>query len=305
MQEHYGDWDFTVVIDLIFSLSPATADTPPAHVPPHQLIPALPPDEPVNGGYQLGNFDSLWRFLGQPLDVPPPKVTPLLMGAQQDGDNQEDAFGCKGVRWRDEVEGADLEDNDEVEGSPNDVGAIDDSFSGLTKGQRKKERRRQRKALGALSVVQANTAPISSDNESDKEQKLCQSDDRKSVIHEILHGSLLKPNGHYVREPIMTPVKNGWPISNPLLNGNHAPPSSPKNQEEQVFEEATFRKSILMKMLHEKFVDERQFLRRLNVLQHALIGKNGTFDGIHVFVDASNVSVQIAQGNFFTYNNRL
>ena len=308
IKEDSGNWDFTLVIELIYSLSATTDDTRVDQVPPQKLIEspsALLQNEPINDAYQLGNFDSLWRFLGQPLNVPPPKVTPLLKSAQGDADNHEDILSCKGVKWRDEIEGADLEDNDEIELSPDVVSAVHNNVLGLTKAQRKKGRRRQRRALEAKLGLQTNTVPTSSDNdESDKEYVMRQSDDRKAVIHELLHGSPLKQDEQHIgKDPfvsnpcllpttsVMAAVKNGWPVSNPFVTTYHAPPIVRKTPEQQALEQAASRKATLMKLLYERFVDERQFLGNLNILQHALIGNGGVFDGIHVFVDASNVSM--------------
>ena len=290
MQEHSGDWDFALVINLINSLSATTDDTPQQKLT--EPLSASPPNEPANDRYQLGNFDSLWHFLGQPLNVPPPEITPLSEDTQVVDNNQEDTLSCKGVRWRDEVDGADLEDDNAIRCSPPLVSAVSDDIPGLTKGQRKKERRKQRKkALEDKLGVQAKVVPSSSDNESEKEQKLRQFDDRKSVIHEIIYGSPLKQNRYFLRTSITAHTKNGWPVSNPILNHNQAPSHSLKDLEGQSLEQAVSRKAILMKMLYDRFVDERQFLGSLNVMQRALIGANGAVDGIHVFVDASNVSI--------------
>ena len=309
MKEESGSWDFTLVIELIYSLSATRDDTRVDQVPRQKLVEspsALPHNEPNNGVYQLGNFDSLWRFLGQPLNVPPPKVTPLLKSAQGDADNHEDIFSCKGVKWRDEIQGADLEDDDEIVPALNVMGAIHNNVLGLTKAQRKKGRRRQRRALEAKLGLQTNTVLTSSDNdESDKEYVMRQSDDRKAVIHELLHSSPLKQDEQHIgKDPfvsnpcllqttsVMAAVKNGWPVSDPFVTTYHALPIIRKTPEQQALEQAASRKATLMKLLYERFVDERQFLGNLNILQHALIGNGGVFDGIHVFVDASNVSMQ-------------
>ena len=295
-------WDFTSVIDLIHSLSSkadkcTVSDTslgsPEEPVTPEQY------SDHGEGHSELGNFDKLWRYLGQPLNVPPPVVTaepPNALKGIPNGDAElayasVDSSASKGVRWRDEVEGADLADNDENY-DPN-------SLPQLSKA-RKKKLRRQKKARATIARSNSATAlaVTSSENESELEDKdVIPTRSRGSVIREILYGSRpdntdagaettpsKKPSDRNVETP-------KWPIANP----RYFLRSSVRKQETSIeapdtsLAEAAKKKSRLIKKLHEHFILERPYLENIGLGSFTGASTLVAESGVHVFVDASNV----------------
>ena len=126
----------------------------------------------------LGNFDDVWKFLGQPCDVAPPKINsslkvdPYIFTGPEEfhvtGDeSSNDNSIAKAVRWRDEAEGADLEDNDQQD----ELNLITKD-PGLTKSQKKKKTRGLQKELsnGFPRTVQLSGSPVQLYSISDSEQ---------------------------------------------------------------------------------------------------------------------------------------
>ncbi len=139
------DWGFSPVSDLIFSLSEAAdlrpdGTTSPSPSPEKVTTPAHEPEQRQSRS-DLGNFDRLWAFLGQPLDLPPPEVPSLAShdtGVDVDESTTLHLTISKGVRWRDDAEGGELADIEEAKCTPN--------VAGLSKPQRKKLAKKERKA---------------------------------------------------------------------------------------------------------------------------------------------------------------
>lgn len=240
---------------------------------------------------QLGDFDSIWRFLGQPLNVAPPQVPPesstvfQLLGST--GSNEQSPL--KAVKWRDELEGGDLADNDEG----NDV----QDLSGLNKQQRKKARRRQRREALAAGITNGANLPSGSENDSEKESKSLHKLDSKGVIYELLHGH---PPKDTAPQSIVSRLRSGKVYKvHELLDLEKRPVASPesakqptqilKPPKDNVYVSAAAKTAKLMALLHESFINERIFLNNISYVQNGTSGTNDTGDGIHVFVDASNV----------------
>lgn len=282
------DWDFSPVIDLIYSLS--TGEEAYTQIRKTECFSKNISDNEneIVHDAQLGNFDSIWQYLGQPLDLLPPNIPPVSEVKPftcLESNGVEEHFALKEVRWRDEIEGADLADNDEKE-DPFDL-------SGLTKAQRKKARRKQRQQDRA--EVSANgRAPYSgSEDESGKEIQLAKTSDRQAIIYEILHGT---------SNPTTTTgrLRSGKVFRSDVLGDSGAlavasPPSSKqsiqilKPQRESSFAIAAAKKTKLMAMLTETFIDERQYLSDVSFIPSVSINTENAGEGIHVFVDASNV----------------
>lgn len=303
-KETDGDWDLTVVIDLIYTLSASKDKRSNPYFPQsvYTSKPTTPVRENDNKEHQLGNFDRLWQFLGQPLDVPPPTVVPLSDSdeeANPEEDSNLEIVNGKGVRWRDEVEGADLEDNDEIGDT--------DGLVELSKAQRKKERRRKRQQeLKTNSITRPKTPPVPSDNESEGElAKLQRSNNRRAIIDHILHGTpvvqtskdaianLSSPQSRYPLRSRTTIGNDGLPIPKSAVIPQSLGTQMPVEQDALAV--ATANKVRLMSMIYTRFVDERQYLSGMGVTSNFPCGINGNVpDGVHVFVDASNVSVSLA-----------
>ena len=300
-KESDGDWDLTAVIDLIYTLSASKDERPDPYVLQslYTSKPTTPVREDDDDKYQLGNFDRLWQFLGQPLEVPPPTFIPLRDSDKEacsEEDTNLEIVNGKGVRWRDEVKGADLEDNDEI-GNTNDLVE-------LSKAQRKKERRRKRQQERQTnSITRPKTPPAPSDNESDIElAKLQQSNGRRDIFDRILHGTpvgqistgaIASLSSHQSRYPLRSKTTirdDGLPIPKPAVIPQWL--GRQMHAEQDALAVAAANKVRLMSMIYTRFVDERQYLGSNGITSSFPYGTNGdVFDGVHVFVDASNVSI--------------
>lgn len=301
------DWDFTPVSDLIISLSEAV-DLKPHGYP----SPSPSPDKITTPTYtleqaqhksDLGNFDKLWSFLGQPLDLPPPEVPILSQDCTEDDVHENTKIHLtinKGVRWRDDAEGGELADVEEGEDKSH--------LCGLTKLQRKKLRRKERKAAREEKKQRGIPPTSSSENDSEAEtQTLKRYPDRRAIIQQILHGSAKTPvddpwgsgrSTHRVSLPI---DPGAWPVANP-----HLATSTPKSRT-TTFDQITLvaaaeKKGRLIAKLRERFIDDRPFLSSMSMRTFTSADNTGTSEGIHVFVDASNImigfhdSIKISRG---------
>ena len=300
-----SDWDFGPVFDLIHSLSISGGE----RSQPQRTLRNTDNDPPKSAkciaanqihdqeGTQLGDFNKVWQYLGQPLDLPPPEIaagsSPNFIDIW-DGETARQQPTIKVVRWQDDLECTRLADRDEE----NEISGL----SHLTKQQRKKARRKERRqeereALAA-QATNAKALPSGSEDESEKDaqaEKDAQehrSQDRSSVIYQFLHGNLprITPgrlrSGKLFRDqasddagglPITTSpsLKPIVQISKPVKDGS--------------LEVAAAKKQKLMSMLNERFIDDRPYLRNLSFAQIVANSTVVAAEGIHVFVDASNV----------------
>lgn len=253
-------WDFTPVIDLIQSLKHGN-DGYESTVPivyrtePDVAISPLKPDKSLEPTSHLGNFDDILSFLGASVDV----------------DEIQEA--AKGVRWRDEIDGAELADNDEKE---------PDFLAGLTKSQRKKERRKlRRKALEGESLNNEKGTLNSSENDSEVEAKETTMPVRKAVIHDLLERPLpsdeeFRNSIRLLKRPKQT-VNEKWPIAKPSAESALAVTAAKKKK--------------LIELLRERFADDWQYIDDLRGLSQTAVNSRNTEDGVHIFVDASNIMI--------------
>ena len=286
-----NDWDFTPVIDLIYSLSVNSDDytrfkpsTPYNHSEEQGT-----PNTTYNGlgqGTQLGNFDKLWEYLDQPLSVPPPEV-PLeppdesVKILETFGGNEQSPL--KEVKRRDEHEGGDLADNDEIDDSQD--------FAGLTKTQRKRSGRKRRRQAEVDGVATGKVLLNGSENESEKDIQPPRTPDTKGIIYQIPHGSAPKiepgrlHSGKSFRAglPIDPPAASPHPVKEKMTILKSPP-------RESAYAAAAAKKARLMTMLNETFIAERPYLSNISFIQQ-VSNTNITGEGIHVFVDASNVGL--------------
>ena len=287
-------WDFTPVIDFIHSLSISGkeyAQSKPIYNSPNSYT-----STPVIGaGLQpacdskslLGNFDKIWQHLGQPLSVPPPSV-PLrpkfdsIELLDNTASNKPQIY--RGIKWRDECEGADLADNDEIE--------LAQDISHLTKAQRKKARKKGRRQAQAKEFTNENGLLSESGNESDSRTQTPLTPDRRSVIYQLLHGTTPKPETGHLRSGKLFKSQHPsdlrkWPIAVP--SDVSQPAQILKPSKEAGCTSAAAKKSQLLYALYERFIDDRQYLDNVTSLQNESASTNVIGEGIHVFVDASNV----------------
>ncbi|KAL8950229.1 MAG: hypothetical protein Q9222_003718, partial [Ikaeria aurantiellina] len=296
-EEEGINWDFAPVFDLIHSLSAAVEKEADGRTASPEITAttttALEPSRSVQRESvksDLGNFDKLWTFLGQPLDLDPPQVPPPLSNGFAHDVTDEDtltqqAIG-KGVHWRDETEGGELADNEQADDKS--------SLSGLTKSQRKKLRRKQRKAAGEAKPSQRELLlpTSSSENDSDSGPRTPkQPPNRRAIIQQILYGFVETPD----RKPSSATLNgtprtslpidiSGWPVAAP-----HRALSSTKHAERAtLIVDAAAKKERLIRRIRERFVSDRPFLPPNASLTPSTTLAN---EGIHIFVDASNILI--------------
>ena len=291
------DWDFGPVLDLIRSLSISGGDYAYHERTSSDTDFDLPEQATFTasaivhdqGKTQLGDFDKVWQYLGQPLDLPPPTIPtrpfPDFIDVW-DGQIASEPPTVKVVRWQDDIECANLADNDEKNSIPD--------LSKLTKLQRKKERRKQRKEeRTTLTTQRRNRKALQSGSEDElvKDVQENRALDRSGVIYQFLHGT-------------PPPIGTGRLQSRKLFQNQDpegagaipatASPSAKKVLQilkpvESALEDAVAKKKKLISMLNEKFVDDRQYLSNLSFTQNVANSTDAAAEGIHVFVDASNV----------------
>lgn len=305
-----GLWDLTPVINLVYALHTNEDD--------QQRRPSLCSEslqaertrltEPRKEQQsQLGNFDDLWKFLGQPLDLPPPTVAPrdefheVHLTVTESGTEN---VTVKAVRWQDDNEVEQSRDSDHEDKLLNGTNG-----SPLTKAQRKKRNRRLREKPQASTPDISNPFSSSSDDNFDivKESLLQRSNDRRSIIQQILHRHqpaepvvsiqppILQGNQVLQRNKALQDVINSTlsPSTSPLMKAVLAPVFVPREVpvHDNALAIAAAKKKTLMSKLDMRFVDERQFLQNISLIQHAPNGTEAPLEGVHVFVDVSNVSV--------------
>lgn len=282
-------WDFTPVLDLINSLSSGSESLPQTGSFSRECLEAssdvIPLVERLHTKSGLGNFDKLWKYLGQPVDVHTPRVESLFeSGYTANSSNSLDATQAriKVVKWRDEVEGTDLTETDTLDNSTN--------IATLSKSQRRKEGRRNREQ-GAQGIISAKTLPSSSENESEGDKRgVKHALDRKAVIQQMLYGAPQKREkpGKGASCLVEKPQAQNDHKSRPLFSPHplRGSLSAIFSSERTEYATAAEKKASLMEKLHSKFIDERRFLGGIGVSPQV---DNGVTNDIHVFVDASNV----------------
>ncbi|KAI4157582.1 MAG: hypothetical protein L6R39_000652 [Caloplaca ligustica] len=289
------DWDFAPVSDLNFLLS--AAELWPDGYPPS---PSPSPDRittPTSSPHQaqpksdLGNFDKLWAFLGQPLHLPPPEVPPLLEDytvVDVEENTKLHLTISKGVRWRDDAEGGELADIEEAQDKS--------SLAGLNKQQRKKIRKRDRKAAHDEKKQMRIPPTSSSEYESDVVPRTPRrSPDRRAVIREILHGSATRENDSPalsgLTQRVSLPIDLGaWSVANPQVV-SPSPKLRTTASDQAALVAAAVKKERLLRKLKDRFVDDRPFLNSISMKTFTSADNTGTREGIHVFVDASNIMI--------------
>lgn len=306
------DWDFRPVFDLIRSLSISGGDFAYQKRNSSDTDSDLPVQATFTasarvhdqGKTQLGDFDKIWRYLGQPLDLPPPAIPtgpfPDCIDVW-DGQTASEPHTLKGVRWQDDTECENLADNDENNSIPD--------LSKLNRLQRKKARRKQRKEGATLAAQRTNgqALPSGSEDEPVKDVQEERTLARSDVIYRFLHGTPL---------PIGTDrLLSGKLFRNQDPEGARALPAPASPSAKQVLqilkpvqsalEDAVAKKKKLISLLNERFIDDRQYLSNLSFTQNLANSTDAAAEGIHVFVDASNVCCKNLGCHCFGANKHL
>ena len=298
LREEAASWDFTPVINLVYTLTNSQEDRSTTPSPRHEYIETAPihaaktVEERVS---QLGNFDEIWKYLNQPLDRPPPAFTSGSDTSDVEVSENDAATTNatrKGVRWHDEIE--DIHPNHDH----HNIKAGDEGFvSKPTKQQRKKERRRQRKEMevAANSRQTGLSVPCGNDSDSNTENILRRSNDRRAIIQQILRGQSTKLSKSTQKvitqflntDPVENTVVGDWSRTKQPLIPVVAQVPAPTNLPDDGLAKAAAKKARLVSKLRAKFIGERQHPGNASLVQKSPV------HGIHVFVDISNVSCHI------------
>lgn len=180
-------WDLSPVLDLINNLSYHNENEKQGEVPVKKskelknVVVEGKEEEPAG----LGNFSKIWKFLGVPANLPPPDIAPPGKdGVEQikdkDAYNSDGAIYCppvnKGVKWRDEVKGGDLENipQEDDDGDPS---------APLTKKQRK-QKKKEEKRLAKQQAESERLVKAASDFESESgSQRVRKAPAKKASVH--------------------------------------------------------------------------------------------------------------------------
>ncbi len=289
-------WDFSSAIDLLKTLSspPPSFDLSERS---RYLDPPLVLSQAKDEELSLGNFSKIWDFLSS---------SPNSGSRAKQYSLQEDAeHMAKEVRWRDEVSGADLEDN--VDPEQHDIAA---ALRTKTRKERRLRARERTQKGASRQTGSLEAAPDSALDESgDELNRLRRSPDRRAVIQDILH----RPSMHAVEPPSpptspsppkesLRILRKEWPISNPFqwsastshasYNRNQVLPLGNLSQEQ--------RKTKLISRLSEVFPSEAKYLKKKGLIHPEFTPLNTSDSGVHVFIDVSNVCCHhsVADGFF-------
>lgn len=266
------------MLDLINSLSNGPSKSPEIclssketlKVPSLHVHQSNSPDEKSG----LGNFDKIWEFLAQP--SPAEQLLKVNSASQITAVNDvldKEVGTSKLVKWHDEIEGADPVDNDRMK-----------EITSASSGKRHRRGRNRPK----------NTAPaplggVESEPEVDHTAVL---EDRRAIIHQMIHGSQTGEKsikgGLCPREYSGT-QSDPEPLNRRLLRGSKSTALSSFQQNDDA--KAAARKARLISKLHSMFVNEQRYLTSFGAPSKFGFGTASTDSDIHVFVDASNVSL--------------
>ncbi|KAH0538517.1 hypothetical protein FGG08_004904 [Glutinoglossum americanum] len=274
------DWDFEPVIGLLHSLSSGSLSSATTSISKQYVSPIVSADEWGEGSPRLGNFDRLWEFLGQPKDIPPPKVG-LRIGGKDSLHPASIAPTLKGVKWKDEVEGTELEDDV--------LGDVATDLS-LTNMRRKKSSRASRKTMNQKAVPQEDSnGPVRSitaglTGSSSELHALRENTQAESALLELYHDGFDQVTSFDFYDLSTGSSSTSPAIFSPLRAGTSWI-SSPQAMQIMDLSPAE-KKARLISKLCRTFKADRGFLVSL---ASPSIGITST--GIHVFVDFSNILI--------------
>ncbi|OAP58572.1 hypothetical protein AYL99_07662 [Fonsecaea erecta] len=286
-------WDFDPAIRLLNNL----AFTDRASAVSHGLVIYSNKDGGTDDtcGGSLGDFSTLWDFLGRPHAADEQQAEELVKYEINDEPVAEVDLNqlSKGVRWRDEVDGADLEDNVEP---PNNK-----ATAAYIRNQKRAARRARAKERAEKLVTQEKPVSDTTDWESGEElEALRRSPDRRAVIDSILGRSRpgLRDNSSPPTSPsppkadIKTPKREA-PISNPFVWPTTPVTTPSKHTVITPRDGLTVRarKQTLITELMRRHPEEQTYLTNAGLLEPAFTPLNTSDIGIHVFVDISNISI--------------
>ena len=313
-----GAWDLTPVIDLgyAFATKPDSISRSQSYVDPLEKLRGARVNGCVDNvptSLGLGNFDRIWAALGGP-----PEQLPFLRKIKEEvasSDGVEESSGSdsqaleatatKAVKWRDQVDGENLADIDEV--IPN--GGV---TQGRTRSQRKKARRQVRKREKSehkKALEGSEAAASTSEIESEKEIIPVEqsASKRRALINEIIHG--FTPKAENVVPNFTTPVKQSdptksvysssplpYPIAKPqtppsFLNKRSISAPAPSSSASNAFAQTASKKASLLTKLSRTFSSDLPYLSSISLVHPPLDENPNLANGVHVFVDVSNILI--------------
>jgi len=291
-------WSFEPAIDLLKAAAQGKAQSLPALDSTVDSPRTSPQDILDYTIGALGDFTEVWKYLG--LEAPSSDLVIVTDDDDKLGTSPGSEFAqlIKGVKWRDEVDGADLEDNVEAQ-------QITASNLRTRKRAARRARAREREIEAAPGVVIDAPSDTATDAESGEElESLRRSPDRRALIASLVGRprpehispptSPSPPKDHSIlRTPMKTPTKKEWPISNPFLWSTPGLPSPSTKTAITAQDGFTLhqRKVNLISLLSRQFSDERKYLQNSGLLEPAFMPLNTSPIGIHVFIDMSNISI--------------
>lgn len=292
-------WDLTPAIDLlkILSLSEPRSEITTSYVPPEQsrytetsLLLSQDEDEELS----LGNFNRIWQYLSLS-DGRGEKS-----GQRLEEEANDPEHVAKEVRWRDEVSGADLEDN--VNTEVNNITAASASLRTRQRAQRRARARERVEKTASRESGSYDTVSDSADNRSDEDlERLRRSPDRRAVIQDILNRPSRKaadlpspPTSPSPPKESLRVLHKDWPISNPFQwSASKSQAGSHRNQLLPLGNLSTEqRKSEFLARLMNCFPLEAKWLKNKGLVHPEFTPLNTDETGVHVFVDISNVCLQ-------------
>lgn len=269
-------WDFTPVLDLINSLSNGPSEPPEICLSLKEAVEVtsvnINQSNSPDKGAGLGNFDKIWEFLAQPSSPP---IEPLQRAGSASHTEVNDVLDkqvgtSKLVKWRDEVEGADLVNNDGMK-----------EIASASPGKRHRRGRNRSK-----NTAPASLGGVESEPEVDNTNVLV---DRGAIIQQIIHGSQMREKS---AKGVFCPRDNSGTQSDPeSLNRRRSKLAALSTFDQTDYATAVVRKARLMSKLCSMFVNEQRYLTSFGVPANFGFGAASTGSHIHVFVDASNVSL--------------
>lgn len=239
----------------------------------------------------LGDFSSLWDYLGRPH-----VLQEITQSVEPDSNNalaaELDAATLKGVRWRDEFDGADLEDNVEP------VNII--SAASLATQNRAARRARAREKAAKVAAERGGATDTATDIESGHElDSLRRSPDRRSLIANLIGRPRPEDTNDGSPPTSPSPPKAEFRIptkkldfSSPFLWQTPTPKSPSKyNISPQDGLTPEERKAALITKLIRNHESEKKYLKNPGLPEPAFTPLNTSPIGIHIFIDMSNITI--------------
>lgn len=245
---------------------------------------------------RLGDFSAVWDLFG--IHDPEESIKPTSDEEKNDtllevSPDAEFAQLVKGVKWRDEYDGADLEDNVEPE-------SVSGSNFRTRKRAARRARARERELKAAEDTKGAESDTVTELESGEELEALRKSPDRRAVIASLLG----RPRPVDITPPtspsppketsiLRTPKGKEWPVSQPFLWSApiHTSPASKTNIAPIDGLTPRLRKQHLVRDLARRYSEEDRYLKNAGLLEPAFSPLNTSPIGIHVFIDMSNISI--------------